>query len=60
VIYAEGRKETNCGKAGQKKQNEEKLSKEKNMHIVKVKHRTNRQKKNSRRIKQKINNQSLE
>ena len=30
--------ETNCGKAGkQKKQNDEKLFKEKNMHIVKVK-----------------------
>ena len=25
VIYAEWRKETNCGKAGQKKQNEEKF-----------------------------------
>ena len=37
--------ETNYGKAGEKKQNEEKLFKEKNMHIVRVKHRTNRQKK---------------
>ena len=44
MIYAEGRKETNYGKAGEKKQNEEKMFKQKNMHIVKIKHRTNRQK----------------